>query len=71
MAGGATRLIERAEALAAAGDHALACQLAEWARQAAPDDDGIRRARAAIYRARAAVESSLMAKNIFTSAADE
>jgi glyoxylase-like metal-dependent hydrolase (beta-lactamase superfamily II) len=69
LVGGPERLIERARALAAAGDHALACQLAEWARAAAPDDDAVRRARAAIYSARAAAESSLMARNIFRAAA--
>jgi alkyl sulfatase BDS1-like metallo-beta-lactamase superfamily hydrolase len=69
LAGGPDRLIERARALAAAGDHALACQLAEWARAAAPDDDAVRRARAAIYRERADAEQSLMARNIFRAAA--
>ena len=71
LAGGAERLIDRARALSAAGDHALACQLAEWARAAAPSDAGVRSARAAIYRDRAAGEDSLMARNIFRAAADE
>jgi alkyl sulfatase BDS1-like metallo-beta-lactamase superfamily hydrolase len=71
LAGGAARLVDRARALSAAGDHALACQLAEWARAAAPSDAEVRTARAAIYRDRAAGEDSLMARNIFRAAADE
>jgi glyoxylase-like metal-dependent hydrolase (beta-lactamase superfamily II) len=71
LAGGADRLIERARALSAAGDHALACQLAEWAGAAAPGDDAVRRARARIYRARADGEAGLMARSIFLGAADE
>jgi alkyl sulfatase BDS1-like metallo-beta-lactamase superfamily hydrolase len=71
LAGGTARLIERAGELSAVGEHALACQLAEWAVQAAPGDDAVRRARAAIYRARAAGEDGLMARNIFRAAADE
>ncbi|HKE18644.1 MAG TPA: alkyl sulfatase dimerization domain-containing protein [Kofleriaceae bacterium] len=71
LTGGPGPLIDRARALAAAGDHALACQLAEWARAAAPADEAIRRARAEIYRDRAAREDSLMARNIFRAAADD
>jgi alkyl sulfatase BDS1-like metallo-beta-lactamase superfamily hydrolase len=71
LTGGPGALIDRAQALAAAGDHALACQLAEWARAAAPGDEAVRRARAAIYRDRADAEDSLMARNIFRAAADD
>ncbi|HZS39537.1 MAG TPA: alkyl sulfatase dimerization domain-containing protein, partial [Polyangia bacterium] len=53
LAGGAARLIERAQAIADAGDLALACQLAEWAAQAAPNDAAMCRTRAALYRRRA------------------
>ena len=70
MAGGAAALVTRAEERAAAGELALACQLVEWAAQAAPDDEGIVEARRKIYRARAETETSLMARSIFRDAAD-
>jgi len=70
MAGGATALAARAEEQAAAGELALACQLAEWALQAAPNDDGVQAIRSKIYLARADKESSLMARNIFKDAAE-
>jgi alkyl sulfatase BDS1-like metallo-beta-lactamase superfamily hydrolase len=69
-AGGAAQLIARARDAADRGELALACQLAEWAHQAAPTAES-RDARAAIYRARADRESSLMARSIFLAAADE
>lgn len=71
LAGGAHRVIERARELSEIGEHRLACHLAELAARAAPDDSGVRRERAAIYRARAEVETSLMAKSIYRSAAKE
>jgi glyoxylase-like metal-dependent hydrolase (beta-lactamase superfamily II) len=71
LAGGASVLIERASALADAGDHRLACHLADLAGWAAPDDAGVHAARAVVYRARRAAESSLMAKGIFAGAARE
>jgi alkyl sulfatase BDS1-like metallo-beta-lactamase superfamily hydrolase len=71
LAGGAARLTTRAEELSAAGEHALACHLAEAAYRAAPTDPAARAARAKVYRARAEVETSLMAKGIFSSAAKE
>ena len=70
-AGGATQLAARATALAEAGDLALACHLAELAAQAAPTDEGIWAARAAIYRRRAGAEPSLMAKGVYNAAAGE
>jgi alkyl sulfatase BDS1-like metallo-beta-lactamase superfamily hydrolase len=70
LAGGAARLAERATALAAAGELALACHLAQWAAQAAPEDAGISAARAAVYRQRAETEPSVMARGVFTGAAD-
>ena len=69
LAGGARELADRAEALAAAGRLDLACHLAELASQAAPDDAGIHRVRAAVYRQRAEHETSLMAKGIYGAAA--
>jgi alkyl sulfatase BDS1-like metallo-beta-lactamase superfamily hydrolase len=66
LAGGPAALVRRAEDLAGGGDLRLACQLVEWAAGAAPHDDGVHRARATIYGARARDERSLMAKGIFT-----
>lgn len=70
MAGGAGRLIAAAEEAAGSGDLRLACQLGEWARQSAPDDREVGERVSAIYRQRAASETSLMAKGIFNSAAE-
>ncbi|MGZ3427684.1 MAG: alkyl sulfatase dimerization domain-containing protein, partial [Polyangia bacterium] len=70
LAGGAQALMARAEERAAAGELALACQLAEWAARAAPDDAGVATARRAIYRARAEAETSLMARGIFRDASE-
>lgn len=71
LAGGAVVLIGRATALSDAGDHRLACHLADLAGWAAPHDTGVHAARALVYRARRAAESSLMAKGIFAGAARE
>ena len=74
LAGGAIRLAARAEELAAAGDDPslrLAGHLAELAAQAAPDDSGVHRARAAVFTARATAEASVMARGIFSWAASE
>ncbi|MGI9053407.1 MAG: alkyl sulfatase dimerization domain-containing protein [Ilumatobacteraceae bacterium] len=69
LAGGARRVAARAEELAAAGEHRLACQLVELAVQAAGDDRLVHQARAAIYGARRRAETSLMAKGIYGEAA--
>jgi alkyl sulfatase BDS1-like metallo-beta-lactamase superfamily hydrolase len=66
LAGGAERVAERANNVT---DPRLACELIELAARAAPDDPAIRAARRAIYNARAAVERSLMARGVYTSAA--
>ena len=71
LAGGASVLIERATALSDSGEHRLACHLADLAGWAAPQDSGVHAARALVYRARRAAESSLMAKGIFAGAARE
>ncbi len=71
MAGGAHRMIERASAIAESGDFRLACHLADIAGSAAPDDRGIHRQRAVIYRNRRKQETSLMSKGIFAGAARE
>ena len=69
LCGGAASLLARAEALAAAGDFRLACHLADYALETAPADAAIRQGVAALYERRAEQETSLMARNIFRSAA--
>jgi glyoxylase-like metal-dependent hydrolase (beta-lactamase superfamily II) len=69
LAGGAPALAARAAEVADAGDLRLACQLAEWAAQAAPDDASVHEARAEIYDRRRAAETSLMARGVFREAA--
>lgn len=69
LAGGAGRLTERAGELAAGGELRLACHLADYALEAAGADARVREGAAAVYEARAAAESSLMAANLFRSAA--
>ena len=69
LAGGAGGLARRATELCQAGELRLACQLAEWAVQAAPDDGEAHAARAEVYRARRNRELSLMARNLYRDAA--
>jgi glyoxylase-like metal-dependent hydrolase (beta-lactamase superfamily II) len=69
LCGGALALAERAEALAAAGELRLACHLADYALEAASSDAAVQAKVAAVYQQRAAGETSLMAINIFNSAA--
>ncbi len=69
LAGGVGKLAERAQALAAAGDFRLASHLADFALEAAPGDADVQAKVAAIYEQRADTETSLMAINIFNSAA--
>lgn len=69
LAGGAPALAERAVAVAEAGDLALACHLADFALEAAPDDPAVGEATASVYDRRADAEESLMAVNLFRSAA--
>ncbi|HJL16812.1 MAG TPA: alkyl sulfatase dimerization domain-containing protein [Sandaracinaceae bacterium LLY-WYZ-13_1] len=71
LCGGARRLARRARDLSDAGEHRLACHLAEMAGRAAPWDDEVRELRAAVYRARRDVETSLMAKSVYRAAAEE
>ena len=68
MAGGAAALAQRAAELCEAGELRLACQLVEWAAQAAPADEEVHAARAEVYRIRRDSELSLMARNIFRDA---
>lgn len=69
LAGGVGALLKRAEALAKSGDLRLACHLADYALEAAPADPAVRNGVAALYERRADGETSLMARNIFRSAA--
>jgi glyoxylase-like metal-dependent hydrolase (beta-lactamase superfamily II) len=69
LAGGAVALATRAENAAATGDLKLACHLADFALEAAPKDADVQRKVAQVYEKRAADEQSLMAINIFNSAA--
>ena len=68
LSGGADKLAARAKELSAAGDHALACHLAELAVQADPATRGIR---SDVYLARADSETSLMARAVYRAAADD
>ncbi len=71
LAGGASRLAERAREVAAGGDLRLAGHLAELAAQAAPDDEGVHAVRAEVFGARAKEEASTMSKGIFSWAEHE
>ena len=68
IAGGAVALARRAEEACTAGDLRLACQLAEWAVQAAPTDAEAHATRAEVYRIRRDRELSLMARGLYLDA---
>ena len=68
LAGGHQALADRAEELLES-DPALACRLIELARAAAPGDPQVRQVNERIYARRAELESSTMAKGVFTWAA--
>jgi alkyl sulfatase BDS1-like metallo-beta-lactamase superfamily hydrolase len=71
LVGGPGELAARAAETADGGDLRLACQLAEWAGQAAPNSPAVHATRADVYGRRRSEELSLMAKGIFgTAAAD-
>jgi alkyl sulfatase BDS1-like metallo-beta-lactamase superfamily hydrolase len=69
LAGGAARVAARARDAADAGDLRLAGQLAEWAVQAAPDDEDARAAHREVNERRAAAATSTMARGIYRWAA--
>ncbi|MEV0615299.1 alkyl sulfatase dimerization domain-containing protein [Nonomuraea sp. NPDC050404] len=71
LAGGPAALADAALQALSGGDERLAGHLAEMAALAAPDDAGVHRVRAEVFSARAANELSLMAKGVFTWAAEE
>ena len=68
LAGGASVLAARAEALATEGDLRLACHLVEMAYLADPDDLTIHAVRASVYEARRRSETSFMATGIYRAA---
>lgn len=68
LSGGPGRLLDRAVELAPR-NMALACHLADYALEAPPDDPVIAEGVAALYTDRGARESSLMATNLYRSAA--
>ena len=69
LAGSATALADRAATIAQTGDVRLACHLADYALEAAPKDTHVQETVARVYEQRAASEASLMAINLFRSAA--
>ena len=71
LAGGATALTRRAEALAADGETAVACHLVDLAATAEPDNTAVHGARRDIYRQRRDEQQSLMASAIYEAAARE
>jgi alkyl sulfatase BDS1-like metallo-beta-lactamase superfamily hydrolase len=71
LAGGAEALAYRARDLANAGEYALACAVIELAVQADPVDRRAHQIRVQIYDERAKLEPSLMARGVYTAAADE
>jgi alkyl sulfatase BDS1-like metallo-beta-lactamase superfamily hydrolase len=71
LAGGAHLLARRALEAADAGDLRLACDVAELAALAAPDNKAVHEIRARVFEQRAGSELSLMSKGIFNWAASE
>jgi glyoxylase-like metal-dependent hydrolase (beta-lactamase superfamily II) len=69
LAGGAKSLIQKSEALAAEGNYRLASHLADFALEAAPEDQSIRDAVADLYERRAGMEAGLMSGNTYRAAA--
>jgi len=69
LAGGVEALVARADALADDGDLRLACHLADYALEAHPGDATVATAVAGLYERRAEAETSLMAINLYRSAA--
>ncbi|MCJ8501043.1 alkyl sulfatase dimerization domain-containing protein [Desulfatitalea alkaliphila] len=65
LAGGVSLVMEKALSCSRDGNHRLACQLADWAVLAAPEDDAVRSAAGRIYLDRALQEPSTMAMGIF------
>ncbi|MGI9622646.1 MAG: alkyl sulfatase dimerization domain-containing protein [Acidimicrobiales bacterium] len=71
LVGGVDNLTSRAREVADSGNFRLGCHLIELAVQAEPDNRSAHALRADIYTERRRAESSLMAKGIFSAAAQE
>ena len=71
LVGGVQPLIDRALELTDARDFRLACHLIEFAVTAEPESGAVHEARAHIYQVRRDNELSLMAKGIYSAAANE
>ena len=69
LVGGTDVLLDRAEALFEAGDARLAGHLADYALEAAPDDDAVQRRVAELYERRADDQESFVSHNFFAAAA--
>lgn len=69
LCGGPGELIARAAKLADEGELRVACSLADYALEAAPDDAAVQKAVAALYDERSEQEEGLMAINLYASAA--
>lgn len=69
LAGGAEAVAERAQSLAEDGAVRRAAGLADFALEAAPENEAVQERVAAVYRTRAEHANSLMARNIYNSAA--
>jgi len=69
LAGGAAALLDEAQRRAHAGNLAVACHLADFALEADPGDAFVQQQVAELYERRAEHESSLMAVNLYNSAA--
>jgi len=69
LAGGAAALADRATSIAQTGDIRLACHLADYALEAAPEDGHVKEIVARVYEQRATSETSFMAVNLFRTAA--
>jgi len=65
---GPEALAERAADLADSGELRLACHLADYAVEAAPENETVRTHAVSVYDARAGAEESLMATNLYNSA---
>ncbi|WP_436348062.1 alkyl sulfatase dimerization domain-containing protein [Natronorubrum sp. FCH18a] len=70
LAGGPVEVAERALSLLDNEEFRLATHLVDYALEAAPENDRVQSAAITIYEARADFEDSLMATNLFLSAAD-
>ncbi len=69
LSGGVEALAQRARQIADTEDLVLACHLADYALEAQPGNQTVRDTVASLYERRAAEEPSLMAANLFRSAA--